>query len=124
MEEGRWASGPEFLDLLWLGRVGLGSGGLAQERSLLLRGPELALAAVRTGPRASILSLALILLASAPDFSTGETRPGPGLQGSLVLFPIPALGLWDPSQVLREPQRSDLPPAWDMSLQAPSGWAG
>ena len=44
--------------------------------------PELALAAVCTGPHASILSLALILLASAPDFSMGEPRPSPGLQGT------------------------------------------
>lgn len=63
--------------------------------------PELAIAAACTGPHASILSLALILLASAPDLSMGEPRPGPGLQGTLVLFPIPALGLWDPPRVLR-----------------------
>lgn len=103
-------------------RVGVWWPGTREEPALE-GGPELALAAVHTGPRASILSLALILLASAPDFSMGETRPSPGLQGSLVLFPIPVLGLWDPSQALREPQSSDLPPAWDMS-QAPSGWAG
>lgn len=62
--------------------------------------PELAIAAACTGPHASILSLALILLASAPDLSMGEPRPGPGLQGTLVLFPIPALGLWHPPRVL------------------------
>ena len=43
--------------------------------------PELALAAAFTGPQASILSLALILLALAPDFSMGEPRPGPRAAG-------------------------------------------
>ena len=76
--------------------------------------PELALAAVCTGPHASILSLALILLASAPDFSMGEPRPSPGLQGTLVLFPIPALGLWDPSQ-----GALGSPPPWGLTYLLP-----